>query len=213
MTNTGQPVLTRRVRIVHDPYPSDPREDDPTCEILSVRNGAHAIDYICDRIRDTETWQAADGVRLALSPEDGWPLDEPDIDCDSAVRDLWLEQVRHELLVTKFNTQSGTYVAHITPDMCKRVGAAWEQAQRILDAEIKTFEMWAEGDVYGYIVEVWTGEGDDPEDEDDPDNWTEEDACWGFYGDDWFANGVSDYVPEELHEQLRNAEVEYPQWS
>lgn len=65
-----------------------------------------------------------------------------------------------------------------------------EKATRMLVAELETYNQWASGDVWGYIVE--DDEGD------------ELDSCWGFYGMDAEASGlleearaVVDYHVEE----------------
>jgi len=83
----------------------------------------------------------------------------------------------------------------------------YEYAERLLKGEVETYDNYLTGDVYGFIIEqretVENDIDDDPE-------WEEVDSCWGFYGTDWFSNGMSDYVPAELHDQLRNAEIEYP---
>jgi len=49
-----------------------------------------------------------------------------------------------------------------------------------LDNEVKTYNSYVSGDVYGFRVLDKDGE--------------EEDSCWGFYGDDFRTNGLYDYV-------------------
>ena len=61
-----------------------------------------------------------------------------------------------------------------------------EQVREWLKGEIKIFDQYLRGDVYGFIVEV-DGE--------------EIDSCWGFYGEDPRTNGMSDYVDDELIQQ------------
>ncbi|GGU41673.1 hypothetical protein GCM10010211_00850 [Streptomyces albospinus] len=54
-----------------------------------------------------------------------------------------------------------------------------------LDAEREEYEAWAEGDVYGYIVEEavdWLRADDDTETR---STWEEVDSCWGHFGHDW----------------------------
>lgn len=116
-----------------------------------------------------------------------------------------------ELIVKEFETgyrNEYRYIAHTTPELCSVPGVKWEDAEAAMDADIEMFEQWVNGDVYGYVIE----EADPPEDPDDPDNepeWEQTDGCWGFYGSDPFENGMADHVPEELHDMLRCAEVEY----
>ena len=56
----------------------------------------------------------------------------------------------------------------------------------VLNAEVKTYSQWMEGDVYGYILE-------------DTRNIEKKeiDSCWGFFGTNWKENGIADYIPTE----------------
>ena len=60
-----------------------------------------------------------------------------------------------------------------------------EQALEVIDGEIKCIEMWAWGDVKGYVLEKkvpFTKVYDDEDREDEEDiEWEEVDSCWGFY--------------------------------
>lgn len=202
-----------RVRIVHDSSPEDPREWDDMCMIQQIAPRATYVEKVCDLIAVTEGFKAAMEMLEAATPVDT-TYDEPhdrrvyyDMHCDDALRDRWLEAVKGELIVEKFNTQYENYIAYTTPDMCKVIGTPWERAAECMKDSIDTFKQWAKGDVYGYVIEYWSeacacedcGAGE----------WIETDSCWGFYGSDPFENGMSDHVPEELHDMLRNAEVEY----
>ncbi|MEU7643326.1 hypothetical protein [Streptomyces huasconensis] len=56
-----------------------------------------------------------------------------------------------------------------------------------LDAERAEYEAWAEGDVYGYVIEErvpYTRVGDY---DGFIEIWEEVDSCWGHYGYDWAA--------------------------
>lgn len=74
-----------------------------------------------------------------------------------------------------------------------------EKIEGYLDGEVETFDQYLRGDVYGFIIEDEDGE--------------ETDSCWGFFGDDPFKNGMSDHIPEELHEALKEAEIEYGRYA
>lgn len=69
-----------------------------------------------------------------------------------------------------------------------------ERALEHLRSEVETYDQYLRGDVYGFVIEGGEHDGD---------------SCWGFFGDDPFTNGMSEHVPEELHDQLRNAQIEY----
>ena len=93
-----------------------------------------------------------------------------------------------------------------------------EKVTTYLEGEVKTYDQYLTGEVYGFIVEeatemvklsreeYETGVCDNVESETE---WTEIDSCWGFYGDDFLTNGVLDYAGEEFKDQLKNIEIEY----
>ena len=84
-------------------------------------------------------------------------------------------------------------------------------AERIMEAEIETFRLWLAGEVYGVVVEQVSDPcAPDCKGCDDCDcDWVMVDSMWGFYGLDTRTNGMTDYVPEELHDMLHAAAVEY----
>jgi hypothetical protein len=60
-----------------------------------------------------------------------------------------------------------------------------EKVEACLESEIKTYNHYVTGDVYGFKLmqfDMTTKER------------TEEDACWGFYGDDFEKNGILDHL-------------------
>jgi hypothetical protein len=66
----------------------------------------------------------------------------------------------------------------------------------VLNAEINTYDQFLRGDVYMYqLVNPVDGEVMD--------------SCGGFYGDDFMTNGMEEYIPDEYHAQLKDAEVTY----
>ena len=199
-----------RVRIIHDQSAEDPRGWDDMCEInASGRWYQSAGIQIGELILRTKGWRVAEEMAAVAGHGtlDRW-LDRKDrLYNDEDFRNTWLEAVKDELIVKVFHTQSHEYVAHTTPDLCKHVGTPWERAAEAMDGSIETLKQWAEGDVYGFVIEEWTGAC--ACEECDAGEWVETDSCWGFYGSDPFENGMSEHVPEELHDQLRSAEIEY----
>lgn len=81
-----------------------------------------------------------------------------------------------------------------------------ENATKYLQGEVRVYDQYLQGDVYGYVVEECP---DDPDDYGLEQEWTETDSCWGFYGSDPFENGMAEHIDEALHEQLRTSEIEY----
>ena len=68
------------------------------------------------------------------------------------------------------------------------------RAQKIIEAETKTYDYYISGEVYGYSVF-------DVKDTDEPI-----DLCWGFYGADIIENGIIDYVGLGLAEAIKNGD-------
>lgn len=60
-----------------------------------------------------------------------------------------------------------------------------------LEAEVKTYEQYLQGDIYGFTT--LDSEGD------------EIDSCGGFYGSDPFDNGMSEYIEHQYHNLLKQA--------
>lgn len=201
---------TLRVRIIHDSNSEDPREWDDMCEIVRDERWSASIDrQICDLIVRTNGWRAMEEMATVAGhlTLDQMIDNEARLQNDTDFRDTWLEAVKDELIVETFHTQHEKYVAHTTPDLCKRVGTPWERAAEVMQGSIGTFKQWVEGDVYGFVIEAWikTCACEDC----DAGEWVETDSCWGFYGSDPFENGMALHVPESLHDQLRNAQIEY----
>ena len=59
------------------------------------------------------------------------------------------------------------------------------KAIECMRGEVELYDHWLTGNVYGYTLLEETA----------PDEWTEVDSCWGFYGDDVLTNGIADNVP------------------
>ena len=69
---------------------------------------------------------------------------------------------------------------------------------KYLEGEVKTYDQYLTGDVYGYTVE-------------DPEGYAEEDSCWGFYGLDYCleeAKGAADWMVKERTEKKIEEQIE-----
>lgn len=108
------------------------------------------------------------------------------------------------------------YIAFDTKAWLEEIGVTEEnpdiepvdRAEPCLD-EIRA---WAEGDVYGWIVEkevFWTktfhdangeplNEGGDVEDDESGSDWIETESCWGFYGRDYAEQAAKEALETEL---------------
>lgn len=66
-----------------------------------------------------------------------------------------------------------------------------EHARRILEGEVKTYDQFLTGEVYGFVIEKEVKCDECGHIEDD-----HIDSCWGFYGSDVANNGILDYLDE-----------------
>lgn len=81
----------------------------------------------------------------------------------------------------------------------------WEKrAIEYMEAEVKEYDQYLTGDIYGYTL--YSAPVPDNEDE-DPD-WTEEDSCWGFWGNDLLENGIVDAVGDGLAKALETGKYD-----
>ena len=68
----------------------------------------------------------------------------------------------------------------------------------ILMYEVQLYDQYLRGDVYEFVIEN--------------EHNMHLDSCSGFFGTDWYNNGMKDYIPERLHQQLENVEVDFDVW-
>lgn len=67
-----------------------------------------------------------------------------------------------------------------------------------LRSEVKTYDQYLSGDVYGFVCEkLQPDEVCEKCKHNSGGDWEHEDSCWGFYGHDWKENGIAEHVPEE----------------
>lgn len=98
----------------------------------------------------------------------------------------------------EFDTMQVGYI-YVTKDEVrkrfgvKRVTKRWLlAAEALLCAEVKTYDQYLNGDVYGFTLEDENGE--------------EVDSCGGFYGTDWDKNGLLDSIGKEWAEPLKEVD-------
>lgn len=68
-------------------------------------------------------------------------------------------------------------------------------AEVVLAGEVKTYDQYLTGEIYGFSYEVFDDDGEEI--------IGEEDACSGFYGDDLEENGIFENIPDELVNALK----------
>jgi hypothetical protein len=81
-------------------------------------------------------------------------------------------------------------VWYVLPEKMRELG--WEderitpdEMRKVIEAERKEYRAWAEGEVYGVIIEknVTWAKVEDPDET--METWEEEESVWGIIGDEW----------------------------
>jgi len=94
-------------------------------------------------------------------------------------------------------------VIHVSPE---RIRAEYgddspesrEQARKVLESEVKVYDQYLTGDVWGFVAEEIEGCS-----ECGSARVIDEDSCWGFYGLD--VEAMRDYLDSKFHEALEKA--------
>lgn len=185
---------THRLRIFYDDAPESPRKYRSTLGTMVCWHGRYDIgddhdyqspqDFLEDVPADTVVRLPVflldhSGLRLSTGSF-GDPWDSGQVGWIFAR----LDQVRDA-----FN------VDQVTPAIRAR-------AEGILRSEVEEYSHYLSGDVFGYMLERAVPCGCDLHCA-CPPTYTKEDESWGFYGSDFFANGMSsnwrDVFPEYTH--------------
>lgn len=90
------------------------------------------------------------------------------------------------------------YIYATNEDIIKEYGDVTEKTiekvKKILDAEVKTYDQYLTGDVYGFILE----EKNQCESCKNIE-WKNIDSCWGFFGMDHLKESLKDQLEEKYH--------------
>lgn len=179
--------IPNKVKILHDPDPQDPREWNEgsvmTCFHRSYSLG-DKHDF-CDPEELAEYLESSEDVyRLPL-----YFYNHSGITISTKPSgDRWDSGEVGRIYITKANAVN---IWGLNPDADDFEAAIINN----LESEVKTYNQYITGDVYGFTIT-------------DPDG-EEVDSCWGFYGDDFRNNGMTDHIPKELQSQLKDIEVSY----
>jgi len=206
----------KRIRIVQDQSPESPREWDNLGSMLCVHNRYNLGDSTDINHNDFDSWaemekhlhkqeDAAIVLPLYLYDHSGITISTGSFSCRFDSGQIGFIYVSRERLLKEYGGK-------------KLTKSVKETATKCLEGEVKTYDQYLTGEVYGFIVEeanemvklsredYEAGVCDNVETDTE---WVEVDSCWGFYGDDFITNGVLDYAGEEFKEQLKNIEIEY----
>lgn len=71
----------------------------------------------------------------------------------------------------------------------------WRQAAlRNLEEEVRCYDMYLQGEVYGLVTDKWDSSGK---------SWIEDDSCWGFYSDKY----GDDLIREIVYDGIGNVDL------
>lgn len=125
--------------------------------------------------------------------QDGWDRLIGNYNKSEAVKIFMIwARVFHGITVVEDRPHDGSWsLWYVTPE--KLAETPWP-AERIIAAEIKEYRSWAEGDVYGVIVEkrvvLVPRDAEDREDsdldlDDETVTWKTVEDCWGYIGHEY----------------------------
>jgi len=103
----------------------------------------------------------------------------------------------------------------------KEPGWTAAMEQRCVEAlknEVKVYDQFLQGDVYGFEVQKLVYafeqpvEAEEPDPDDDDLPWSDGDSCWGFFGDDVEESGMLDHAGAFLLPALKEAMSDVDEW-
>jgi hypothetical protein len=173
------------LEIHHDESPESPREWDNLGTVWCSHKRYSLSDKYAPKI-DTDDHDGWDAVEQHLIKEEGavvilpiYMYDHGGITISTKpFGDRWDSGQVGFIYCTGAKIKTDYNVKRITKQIKESVTAC-------LEGEIKTYDQYVTGDVYGFKLmqfDMTTKER------------VEEDACWGFYGDDFEKNGILDHL-------------------
>jgi hypothetical protein len=195
----------RKLTIVQDQNPNSPRDEYALGTIAykhrSYRLGEEVIDdpidwledkmnlqrrglYNNERLRELEEqfFRKYVALRLYLYDHSGITISTEPFECNFDSGQVGYIYIDKKTLKKEWN------IKRLTQKYMK-------EAKDVFRSEIKLYDQYLKGDIYGFIIEDEEG--------------NHVDSCYGFWGTDWESNCMKDFIPEELHPQLEDIEIKY----
>lgn len=192
------PVATRRIRIVRDDQPMSPRSDIENLGTMVCWHRRYRLGDVQSPAAEPADWliellaeePEAIFLRLYLFDHSGISIST------GAFGDRWDSGQVGWIYATPAKIREWFQVPEVTPEIAARATAA-------LEAEVKVYDQFLRGDVWGYVIETVTPCACERE------RVTHEDSCFGFFGDDESAlAGIRESIPADLHAALAAAWAE-----
>lgn len=186
------PIGSSEADWTYDPIDKDPRWlADAIRENLTIGNCQKLLEPYCEWM---PLWlYDHSGITISCGARTGQYADRWDSGCVGwivAMKDkimaetteiLYGEDGKPIRVEYKHEGRPSTYGVMSRP----LTDATWrKRAIEIMEGEVEVYDQYLRGEVYGYTLY-----------EQEDDEWTEEDSCFGFYGDDVLTNGIADNVP------------------
>jgi len=188
-----------RIRIVPDENPQNPRTEWDNAATFAFFHGRYVLGDKDHGLRteDFPGWDAMkDHIVKTCKPvyitpvymydHSGITIRSSSFECRWDSGQLGFAWITREQM-----DACGFEVEHITPELETK-------ARDLVEAELKLYDQYLRGDVYGFVVQEQCDECGD---------WHNTDnSCWGFFGDDIKENGIYDQVQDLIE---KGVEVVY----
>jgi hypothetical protein len=186
----GKWVPEETLKIYLDEFPESPREWDNVSRMVCFHGDYNLGDKHDYKSNDFSGW---DELKEILIEDEGAHLIYPLSLYDHSGITIFIGEPND-------SWDSGRVgFVYVTKKMIEKVwGAVTPEtealAEKCLRAEVKEYDQYIQGNVYGYVIEDADGE--------------EIDSCWGYYGDD-----IIDVIVEEVGFTEKDGAVEiYSRW-
>lgn len=170
--------MNHLLQIIQEQYPESPRDWDNLGTMYCEHRGYNLGDKDAEDPRDEEGTLRKDIVFLPLYLYDhsGITMNTTGFSCPWDSGCVGIIYVSKEKIKQEYGWKVLTK-------------ARKEKILSYLENEVKVYDQYLTGDVYGFRVVEYAEE----------DNYEEEiDSCWGFYGNDPAKNGMDSYLPLPL---------------
>lgn len=104
-----------------------------------------------------------------------------------------------------FDSSCAGWIVTVLSDFNEQNKAIAEQNMKL---EVKEYDNYLTGEVYGYTLYEQDGFVEDDVEESAEPNWVEIDSCGGFLGDDPIQNGMAYNAGNGLEEAIENGSYE-----
>tara|TARA_B100000700_G_scaffold178953_1_gene197615 strand:- start:11141 stop:11836 length:696 start_codon:yes stop_codon:yes gene_type:complete len=174
------------LNILRDDIINHPRYNTTTAESYNLNDARDLLEY-AQKIDLFAVFQ-----KVYCYEHSGITIDTEPFSCP------WDSGMLGFMYVTKDDIRENWNIKRVTKQYLER-------AKQLMLAEFKTQKSYVDGENYGFAIFEKQEDG----------SIERTDTCHGFIGDDLKTNGLTDYVDEDLHEELERIfnEYDFVSWS